>query len=157
MKLVNISNNLIYIIYVKDEIGNDRIVKMHPGDHVFSPTNEKTKSVTLQGLKKNIAVFFDEFKPNHLEYFVPYKLEQLDKIEFVQKLPIDQKSDFFIEPLSNNLHNEENNNIKVKVIELCKQGNSIKDISNITGLQKNLIKNWIKLYSKESGEILDIK
>ncbi len=127
MKLVNISENLIYIVYVKDEEGNDRIVKMHPNDHVFTPTNEKTKSVTLQGMKKNIAVIFDEPKPEHIEYFVPYKEQQLilEKTEIKTNVEI---VDLIIETLE--IEDIITPNEEIKVVEV------IPEVSHISAINE---------------------
>ena len=71
MKIFNISKSSIQL-YLKDKDGTDATVLLQVGEFVFSPTNEKTKSINLHGLKKNIGLSIED-KPEYLEYFKPYK------------------------------------------------------------------------------------
>lgn len=77
MKILNITTNKISLpLSVKDVDGTNVFVTLEHDEFIFTPTEEKTRSVNLHGFKKNIGVTFDE-KPGHLEYFVTYTKSDL--------------------------------------------------------------------------------
>jgi hypothetical protein len=71
MIIYNIREDIDVQIYLKNIDGSDINIFLKPGQFVFSPTDEKTKSINLQGIKRNIGIVMEE-KPLDAEYFIIY-------------------------------------------------------------------------------------
>jgi len=79
MKIINTTKGHDISLYLKDVDGSENGVLIKPNHFVYSPTDERTKSINLHGIKRNIGISSDE-KPDHLDYFVPYTEDQLINI-----------------------------------------------------------------------------
>lgn len=79
MIIYNNTNNQDIALYVRDDAGGDQFIKLPPRHFIYTPTDEKTRSVNFHGLKKNIGVEFGTQKPEFAQYFIPYTKEFIDK------------------------------------------------------------------------------
>lgn len=112
MKITNISVHKIDIpLVLKDADGSDVTVNLKYDQVTFTPTNEKTRTVNMHGVKRNIGVSFDD-KPDHLEYFKPYY-----KNEMEVPVKVEEKVKVLSEPVSESLQDLMNFEAKIKDID----------------------------------------
>jgi len=80
MKIINITKNSTISIYINDVDGSEVGVTLKSNNFVYSPTNERTKSINLHGIKKNLGIL-NEDKPIYLDFFVVYTQASRDAAE----------------------------------------------------------------------------
>jgi len=68
--------------FAKDEAGNDISISLGYHQFIFTPTNEKTRTINILGRRGNIFIDFEE-KPDFAEYFKAYTVADLDRIKAI--------------------------------------------------------------------------
>ena len=80
MKIINITKNSSISLYLKDVDNSEVGVTLKSNEFVYSPTDEKTKSINLHGIKKNLGLL-EEDKPVYLDFFVVYTQVSMEESE----------------------------------------------------------------------------
>ena len=100
MIIYNIREGIDVQLYLKDLDGSDIGVFLKSGQFVFSPTKEKTKSINLQGIKRNIGIV-EQAKPADAEFFLAYDKGTTFSVAYVEPvkekkaLPLNKKKKYF--------------------------------------------------------------
>ena len=68
--------------FAKDEAGNDISISLGYHQFIFTPTNEKTRTINILGRRGNIFIDFEK-RPDFAEYFKPYTVADLERIKAI--------------------------------------------------------------------------
>lgn len=102
MKITNITKGAEITLYLLDVDGSEVSATIKVGQFVFTPNNEKTKTINLHGAKKNIGVSAMSPKPDFLEFFIPYSDSDLPRLEeeYKIKLKLEEEASRVVEESS---------------------------------------------------------